>query len=43
MKKNNIIIRNITLLIVLKIAKYDFYVLNAVALLVFASETVKVV
>ena len=27
----------------LKIAKYDFHVLNAVALLVFASETVKVV
>ena len=27
----------------LKIAKYDFHVLNTVALLVFASETVKVV
>ena len=27
----------------LKIAKYDFHVLNAVAFLVFASRTVKVV
>ena len=26
-----------------KIAEYDFHVLNAIALLVFASETVKVV